>query len=80
MDPMNHPMNLKDSTVSTDTTVSMNPGWRADTDGGCGPFPSLGEIQLLIVATATQNLALTGRRTTERRSRHAAGATAPRSL
>lgn len=40
-------------------------------EGGCGPFPSLGEIGLLIVATATRNLALTGRRTAELRSRQA---------
>lgn len=52
--------------------------------GGCGPFTSLGEIGLLIVTTAVRNLALTGRRTAELRSRqgqarHAQEATAPRS-
>ncbi|MEV2250605.1 hypothetical protein AB0I94_08525 [Streptomyces sp. NPDC050147] len=50
--------------------------------GGCGPFTSLGEIGLLIVTTAVQNLALTGRRTAELRSRQARNAreaTAPRS-
>ncbi|MGW7069796.1 hypothetical protein ACWGII_00405 [Streptomyces sp. NPDC054855] len=38
---------------------------------GCGPCPSLGEIGLLIVTTASLNLALTGRRTAELRSRQA---------
>ncbi|WP_202121022.1 hypothetical protein [Streptomyces sp. BA2] len=42
------------------------------------PLPSLGEIGLRIVATATRNLALTGRRTAEVRSRQAEDAIAPR--
>lgn len=62
---------------TTDSAESVNPGRRADTAVGCGPFPSVGEIGLLIVATAAQNLALTGRRTAERRSRNASVATAP---
>lgn len=41
------------------------------TVSGAGPFPSVGEIGLLIVATATRDLALTGRRTAEHRSRQA---------
>lgn len=50
-----------------------------DTAGGCDSFPSLGEIGLLIIATATQNLALTGRPTAQGRGRQAQDATAPRS-
>lgn len=61
----------------TDSAEPMNSGRRADTAADCGPFPSLGEIGLLIVATAAQNLALTGRRTAERRGPYAAVATAP---
>ncbi|MFD0554904.1 hypothetical protein ACFQ0X_41380 [Streptomyces rectiviolaceus] len=50
---------------------------RADAAGSCGTFPSLGEIGLLIAATAARNLVLTGRRTAERhRGRHANGAAA----
>ncbi|WP_371749515.1 hypothetical protein OG302_39215 [Streptomyces sp. NBC_01283] len=50
-----------------------------DPAGGCDPFPSLGQIGLLIIATATQNLALTGRPTARGRDRQTQGATAPRS-
>lgn len=70
-------MNPKNPTDSAKSAEPMNPGWRADGAVGCGPFPSLGEIGLLIVATAAQNLALTGRRTAERRGRYATAATAP---
>lgn len=72
-----YPKNSTDSAKSAESAEPMNPGRRADTAVGCGPFPSLGEIGLLIVATAAQNLALTGRRTAERRGRYATAATAP---
>ncbi|MFF1712042.1 hypothetical protein [Streptomyces sp. NPDC058268] len=50
-----------------------------DTAGGCDSFPSLGQIGLLIIATATQNLALIGRPTARGRDRQTQDATAPRS-
>ncbi|MEU5952210.1 hypothetical protein [Streptomyces sp. NPDC047525] len=57
----------------------MNQAAHADAAGGYGHFPSLGEIGLLIVATAAQNLALTGWRTADGRNRQAEDVTAPRS-
>lgn len=44
-------------------TRHVDQAWHVDTAGHCGLFPSLGEIGLQIVATATRNLALTGLRT-----------------
>ncbi|MFC8129727.1 hypothetical protein [Streptomyces sp. NPDC057302] len=46
---------------------------------GCDPFPSLGEIGLLIVATAAQNLTLTRQRTAKGRGGQANDVTDPRS-